>query len=437
MTFVRARLCHAAFLTICFPHAAGAKPTGIDDPCAGPLDPARTVRCALARSPEVGRAHQELAALDGRQLVAGTLLPAHPSVSLSMSERSSPGPAGRRDLNWTATLSQELELPGKRSSRIEEADAERASVRRRIAAIERETAAATLSALYTVAAGEEALGLAADLTRGAEALASALTARAAQGLIAPLEGDLAAAEAIRLSTQALDIERRRARARAHLAALLGVSDVDQLTPPSALLVAAVDPAAASLSKSQLIERALVARADLVAVQAEQRTAAARVERLRRRQIPNLTLSVFAARDGFDERVVGGGLSIPLVLPSPLAPSGRGEIREGEARWAQVAFDAEAVRRRVREEVTCALTEYQSRRAALARFTPEILARARHHVAALADALRERQLAPREALVAQRSLIELLQGHIEARLGTALASVELERSAALPLPGVGP
>ena len=47
--------------------------------------------------------------------------------------------------------------------------------------------------------------------------------------------------------------------------------------------------------------------------------------LRRARIPNLSLSFTAQSDGFSERVLGGGLSIPLPLPEPLGPSRGGEI----------------------------------------------------------------------------------------------------------------
>jgi cobalt-zinc-cadmium efflux system outer membrane protein len=136
-------------------------------------------------------------------------------------------------------------------------------------------------------------------------------------------------------------------------------------------------------------------------------------------------------------VVGGGLSIPLVLPAPLGPSGRGEVREAEARQRQEGERVEAVRRRVREEVARALATWQARRAALDRYPTALVGRARQHVLALREAIQARQLSPREALAAQRTFIELLQTELEARLAEAVARVELLRAAALPLPGVAP
>jgi cobalt-zinc-cadmium efflux system outer membrane protein len=437
MTTFSARLTLAATLPFLVGRAAAAQDQA--EPCPAPLDAAGAVRCALARSPEVRRAGQELAALEGRRLTAGTLLPSQPELALELARRSVDLPGGEASTrNWGVTLSQQIELPGKRASRLAEVDAERAGARRRLAAVEREVAAGALTALLAAASADEALALARELERGAEALRAATGARAAEGLIAPLEADLAWAEATRLGMQSLEVGRRRTEARTRLAALLGLPDPERLPSLRESLLAAWAAARPSgLALAGLVERALAMRADLAAADAQRLAATAREDRLRWARVPDPTLSLFALRDGFDERVVGGGLSLPLVLPAPLGPSGQGEIREAHARREQAALDVEALRRRVREEVGAALAAWQARREALGRFTPQLLARAREHVVALGEAVRTRQLSPREALLAQRAFIEILQSHLEARLAEAVSFVELGRVAALELPGVTP
>jgi cobalt-zinc-cadmium efflux system outer membrane protein len=291
-------------------------------------------------------------------------------------------------------------------------------------------AARTLAALFAAAAADQSLALATEIERGAQALGTAMAARAAEGLMPPVEADLAAAEALRLASARLESESRRAAARAELAAMLGMpaAQLPDLAPSA---LPEVHPA----SLAPLIAHALAARADLTAAAAERQAAAARIQRARRQRLPDLSLSVFAERDGFGERVLGGGLRIPLFLPSPLAPSGRGEITEAEARRAQAEDRLEGVRRRVREEVERALASWQARRAALDRYALPLIRRAREHVLSLGEAIRARQLSPREALLAQRTFIELLQNHLEARLAETLARLELLRAAGLALPGV--
>jgi cobalt-zinc-cadmium efflux system outer membrane protein len=171
---------------------------------------------------------------------------------------------------------------------------------------------------------------------------------------------------------------------------------------------------------------------------EQRARAARVSLLRRLRVPNLTLSAFAQSDGFDERVLGGGLSLPLPLPGPWGPSRAGEIAAAQAELELAETSVEKVRRRVRLEVQRAVALEQSYARELALYPPDLVARAGTRLAVLSEALAGRQLAVREALVLQRSLLELLQGHLRARAALAQARIERRRAAGQPLlPEGGP
>jgi hypothetical protein len=125
--------------------------------------------------------------------------------------------------------------------------------------------------------------------------------------------------------------------------------------------------------------------------------------VRRERIPNPTLSVFAERGEIDDQIYGVGLSVPLPLPAPVGRTRAGEIAETLAQIRAAESSAELVRRRVRADL-----------------------------AALREAISSRQLSLREGLQWQRTLIELLQGDIEARLGRALAWVDLRRVVGLPL-----
>jgi outer membrane protein, heavy metal efflux system len=126
------------------------------------------------------------------------------------------------------------------------------------------------------------------------------------------------------------------------------------------------------------------------------------------------------------------VSVPVPLPAPVGRTRAGEIAATLARLRMAEGSLELARRRVRLEVAEAIAELQARQAALALYRGDLLARARRDLAALREAISSRQLPLREALLAQRSLIELLQANLEARLGCAAAWVELRRVAGLPL-----
>jgi hypothetical protein len=83
-------------------------------------------------------------------------------------------------------------------------------------------------------------------------------------------------------------------------------------------------------------------------------------------------------------------------------------------------------------VARALAAFRARNEAAVLFAGDLLPRAKADLASLREAITARQLALREGLLWQRSLIELLQAEIEARLARALAWVELRRVVGLPL-----
>jgi outer membrane protein, heavy metal efflux system len=404
-------------------HHAGAQ-TGAgaaDTRCAGPLDAAAAVRCALAASPEIRGARDELTAMAGRRVAARVWLPSNPVVAATAARRRDDlgrGPV----LNWSATLSLELEVGGQRRARLEVADAEAAAQVRRVAVAEQDVAAQALSAYFEAVAAREALRLSEELVQTGRQLGEAAEARARGALLSGVDADVARAEAARLGLLRFEAERRSAVARAALGLMTGagtaVEVVGTLEPPVWLdgLPADAETAAIRL------------RGEIAAAEMERRVLERQVSLLRRERIPNPTISGFVQRDAFAENVAGVGLSIPIPLPAPVGRTHAGDIAETSARARAAGSSVEVVRRRVRLEVAAALASLRARQSALALYDQPLLSRARADLVALRETMTSRQLALREGLIAQRSLIELLAGSIEARLGYAEASVELRRVA---------
>ncbi len=413
----------------------------IPAPCTGPLGPAETVRCALHRSLDVRQAEQGLKVLTGRRVAAGTWLPGHPLFSLTLAERrrlpdpSVPtGPAAV--LNWHATLSQEIEVAGQRRARLDGIDAEAAAQVRRVAVAAREAAAAALSAYYELLGTREELHLAQQVGLCAQALSDQAAGRARQALLSPVDADVVRAEAVRIGQARFEAERRQAVAQEVFSRLL------DLPGPQVQIVGTLEdgvkvPEEAQGGEEALVARALLLRGEVAAAEMERKAFLSRVTVLRRERIPNLTLSVFGGQDEFSDRILGGGLSLPLPLPSPVGPGRAGEIAEALARAEQGRTSVEAVRRRVQKEVREALFTWRSRRAALSAFPEDLIPRLPEDLRAISRALSAGRLPVREALLSQRTLIELLQAHVQARVAHALARMVLWRAAGLPFEGETP
>lgn len=397
--------------------------------CARPADADAVVRCALAASPEVRIARAQAEAAAGRRQTAGVLLPSNPTVIGVASNRRRPPPEEASVINWSVALQQELEIGGQRAARIDEADAASAAQLRRAKVAEQEVAAAALAAYYEALAAHESVRFATQLAATAQALATYADARAKEALVAGVEADVARAEAARIGLTRFEAERRAAEARATLALLLDV-DPARLVLPDGLPVAATP----ALPAGSLEERALGLRGEIAAADMERQVLEHRLAVVRRERVPNPTLSAFLERGEINDRIIGVGLSFPLVLPSPVGRSRAGEIAETLAQIRAAESSLELVRRRVRMEVARALSAFTSRSAAAGLFGRDLLGRAQADLSSLREAIASRQLTLREGLQWQRSLIELLQADIDVRLGQALAWVELRRVVGLPLAG---
>jgi cobalt-zinc-cadmium efflux system outer membrane protein len=291
---------------------------------------------------------------------------------------------------------------------------------------EQDVAAGALTAFYEAMAAQEGLQFAAELAQGAQALATFAEGRAKEELLAGVEADVARAEATRIGLARLEAQRRLSDSRAVLAALLDVN-VGGLTLPRK-----VEMSPALAPDGSLEQQALKLRGEVAAAEMESKVLERRLAVVRRERVPNITLSAFAERGEISDRILGVGLSVPLPLPAPLGRTRAGEIADTLAQIRASESSAELVRRRVRVEVARATAAVAAREGASALFADDLLARARTDLKSLREAIASRQLPLREGLQWQRSLVELLQAHIQARLDRALASIDLRRVVGLPM-----
>lgn len=393
--------------------------------CGGRITRGTVVPCALGSSLAVRSEHDALAAAEGRRLATSPLLPSNPVLTFTGSRRSA---AGRDATNWYASLAQELEIAGQRGLRRDAAAAAAEAQRKRILTAERDVAAAALAAFFETLAAREEAALATRLTATAQAVSQVAHAKSAQGLIAPVDADVADAAMIRATRDKLAAERRAAASSSLLATLLGRDpgqsrlDVDgELAPLSGLEDAARGVAAG-----------LPQRPEVEVLDAERRSFEARAAAFRRSRVPNPTLSAFVQNDGFDERVLGLGVSLPVPIPGNVGRTHDGEVAESEALARRAATERERTLRELRLALATAAQAFESRKREVESFSPELLRNAATSLAALGREVESGRLTVREAIVAQQALIELLQSHVGARRELCLASVELARAAGMSL-----
>jgi len=379
---------------------------------------AKLSACALDASASLESERWLHEAAQGRLDAASPWLPANPSLAVTGAQRTEAG-GDRTVINWTATLSQQLEVAGQRGARRAAASAELEVVERGRTVLARDVVAHAWESYFEVLAARERVGVADKLEAALQQLQEAARARAERGLVAPVEADIAELARLKATQERIAALRQLRTSQASLSLAVGVAPAGpELTVTGDLTPITVAPEA---------RPAEATRPEIAALQAEKRAFSERARLFRRARVPDLTLSVFAQRDGFAERVLGVGVALPLPLPSPVGRTFAGEIAEAEARSRRAESELGRKRRQLRASLAVARAEYDSRRAELELFTPERRARAEQTLLDLASEIAAGRLSVREAITTERSLIEFLRGYVDARLALCTASVALARA----------
>lgn len=395
--------------------------------CAGTATRANVVECAL-RASVAGKIQAEaVSAAKARKIAAEPLLPKAPVLEVSVARRSAAGMDST--LNLYATLTQEIELAGQRGQRIAAAEALLKAEEFRLSAIGKGTAFEAWSAYFRALGAGEQARLYRRAEAGAKAFQTSVRAYAAQGSVAGVDESLAEAAVLSAMQIRLSAERNELMAKAALGLLWGRDPKD--TPISVegelLPLAKADALLAESKAKKEIDSPLA-----LALDAEQEAFLAKVSELRRSRVPNLSLQLYAQRDGFRETVLGVGISMPIPLPEPLTNLYSGEIAEARALAAKAGLEAGAVRNQMKSAFETALLEYQSRLAEVNAFGSERLSKVGKSLEDLESEVAAGRMGVREALPLQKALLELLVAHTQAKLALCLASVNVLRAEA----GVG-
>lgn len=367
------------------------------------------LQAALQRHPLLRAAQADVDASRGAIDQAG----ARPNPTLGLDQEDL-----RRDARVTTlTLSQPLELGGKRAARVELARSGRELALADLASRQADVRASTVQAFFDALIAQERVKVAEESLVIAGNGSAAAARRVTAGKVSPTEETRA-----RVAEAQARIELRQAQAdrQAALRALglaMGAADVTlaQLDGrPTALPPAPdVDAVTQRIAQSPALRRAL----------AEVQRAGAAVELERARRVPDVTVSLGTRRAhelGRYQPVIGVSIALPLF------DSNKGAQFEAQRRRDAAQALAEAEELRLRAEVLQIADQLQARSSEAQALQQEVLPRAQEAYEAASRGFELGKFGFLDVLDAQRTLLQARTQYLGALAHTHRAAAELER-----------
>lgn len=362
----------------------------------------------LAEAPELRASEAQIGVSRAAVTAAGVLSLDNPLLSALGGVRSNPD--GSRRLAGAATLSWPVDTGGKRSARVEAATAEHRDARSTGSLRKQQVLLAVLLRHAMALRDAQQVALTAARAVNAEKVLAAARRRHEAGSVPPIDVSLATLQHGRDAAAALSARGEYNADTLRLSALLGLTTGEPIRVSGALVPPNEPP------PLDVMLRQIDKRSDLQAAAARVQAAQARASRERSAASP--TINILAQYERDDGSNIGTvGLAVPLALLNANASAratSQAEIRAAQAERA--ALRASAI-----GEVRVHYASYLATKAAREALAPTAVAASESiALATRAYELGEGDLASvllvhREALEAQRALLEAEYAHAVAKL----------------------
>ncbi|MFV3382399.1 MULTISPECIES: TolC family protein [Pseudomonas] len=369
----------------------------------------QAIEAAYAQNPELAAASREIGIAEGERRQAGLV----PNPELSWEAEDT-----RRDTRTTTvTLSQALELGGKRGARIEVASAGQTVAQLELERQRNGLRADVVQAFHAALRAQTALELAQQSQALTERGLRVVQGRVKAGQSSPVEATRAQVQLAQAQAQVRRAESQRIVANQSLARLTGSPQV---------AFARLDAGELSPGPAPRAETLL----DRVSQTADWRLAEAQIQRgeaslgsEKAKRIPDLTVSLGSQYSREDrERVNVVGLSMPL----PLFDRNQGNVLAAARRADQARDLRNAVQLRLYSDTRSAVSQWASAMQEVQAYDRTILPSAQQAVDTATRGFEMGKFAFLDVLDAQRTLIEARGLYLEALASATDARAQVER-----------
>ncbi|MCW7502716.1 TolC family protein [Leptospira paudalimensis] len=385
--------------------------------------------CIVNRHPDYRIEEIKLKEISGRKKIASYYFPSNPTFSGYVANRKgdTAGPIIGSTLtianNFQVMVNQEIYTNGKREIAIKIADEEFRAQVYRLESVKRSLEFDALKKLtrfrYLFLEKENSL-YSLNLVKELKKVSKA---RINEGLSPGIDESLSEAEEIRIYKIWNLSQRQYENAKSELEVLLGFPfELTQLKVFQWKL-----PNDLPKDKSELVKIAYQYRPEIFLTEKEIELALLRHNEVRKQKIPNVSLGAFAQNDGFNERVLGGMLTIPLIVWRDY---------EGESIISSSKIDSskelkESVSRNIKQEVLFALTNFITLDDEVKLYDENKLERAESDLNNLQEAIRFGKIKIIDAINQQRILLQTKLNYLSTKSEYEVSQIELIRVLGLP------
>lgn len=405
--------------------AYAAEPAGASGAAgepAGELTLGRAVQMALARNPDLVASEYDVRAADARITQAGVR--PNPELSVELENFAGSGAVrGTQALETTLSLSQVVEIGGKRALRSEFAERDRDAIAVERQAQQLDVLAEVTQRFIDLVAAQNRLNLAVSTRELAQRTLDAISVRVQAARSPELERSRA-----RIALTRSQIEEQQARSelrgmRQALAALWGSS------APAFGNAAADLFSLESVPSFEELVRRLERNPDFVRFASESRLREAELKLARAQARPNLTFGIGVRRlqDSRDQALVAG-----FSMPLPVFDRNQGSIREAQVRLAQNDAQRNAAFLRARAAIYRLYQELQATRARLETLRTDALPQAQQALDQTQLGYDRGRFSYLELATAQQEMIELRAAIIDAAADYHRTLTEIERLTGEPV-----
>jgi outer membrane protein, heavy metal efflux system len=401
--------------------AVTALPLSSDAPARAP-DLAEFLAAAVASSPTLKQAAAEVAAARGAAIQAG-LYP-NPTAGYQGDQIGSGHSAGQQG----AFLSQTIVTHGKLALAQAAALAEVSRAEAALYQAQSDLAAQVRARYYALMTATEAVRIADEMARTAEALAERLQKLLESGQpVAPHEVAQARALAAVARGELVQARNRRVAAATQLATIVGAVDTSSLPAP------AIDRPPPAYSFDRLRDRILAEHSELRAAAAQVQRAKFQLELARVQPKPNVETHTYVQYD-YQNQTPQFGVQLGVALP--VFDRNQGNIAQAEANFARASFEVARVRLDLTQRLAEAYERYSSNRRLLDQYRKEILPQQLQAF----DGLKKRfeqepgKVSFTDVVLAQQTLAQTYQGYLNVLSAAWQAVAELSRLAQTDAPG---